>query len=288
MERIWRAEQDKREKDMEKKMEELLEKSTRSTRKATGLRYDDLCMHPALDLSEGFKTPKFEMFNRTRNPKAHLRSYCDQLVGVKKNEPLIMRLFSPSLTGFGSASRLYQTATTLRRSSKNQRKITENSPADGRDEAARVQPPMGEGELVSVLIRSQEPYFYDRMLSMAGRPFSKLVKIGEAIQDNLKSGKIVSIFNKASGHATAGIFPSGTDSGFPHTPRTSQIQSLNRQSESSQGRVQNLDPSTYGDPDSITDFVGPQKDGHRADRNDPRHDPCREVLEGECSEKGDN
>ncbi|XP_060202496.1 uncharacterized protein LOC132630931 [Lycium barbarum] len=65
---------------------------------------------------------------------------------------------------------------------------------------------MCDGELVSVFIWSQEPDFYDRMLSMAGRPFAELVKIGEAIENGLQYRKIVSIFNKASGKTTAGIF----------------------------------------------------------------------------------
>ncbi|XP_059315771.1 uncharacterized protein LOC132066482 [Lycium ferocissimum] len=233
MERTWRAEQDRREKDIERKMEELLEKSNRSARKATGLRYDDLCMHPDLDLPEGFKIPKFEMFNGTGNPKAHLRSYCDQLVGVKRNEPLIMRLFSRSLTGeaaewfatqdmrqwlrwedlaesFMERFRFnIETVPDRYYLEKVKQKSTENYrefASRWRAEAARVQPPMCEGELVFVFIRSQEPDFYDRMLSMAGRSFSELVKMGEAIENGLKSGKIVSIFNKASGQATAGIF----------------------------------------------------------------------------------
>ncbi|XP_059290921.1 uncharacterized protein LOC132044460, partial [Lycium ferocissimum] len=65
---------------------------------------------------------------------------------------------------------------------------------------------MCEGELVSVFIRSQEPDFYNRMLTMAGRPFVEFVKMGEAIEDGLKFGKIVSLFNKSSRQATAGIF----------------------------------------------------------------------------------
>ncbi|XP_059288760.1 uncharacterized protein LOC132042158 [Lycium ferocissimum] len=32
-----------------------------------------------MDLPEGFKVPKFKMFNGTENPKAYLRSYCNQL-----------------------------------------------------------------------------------------------------------------------------------------------------------------------------------------------------------------
>ncbi|XP_060202130.1 uncharacterized protein LOC132630577 [Lycium barbarum] len=218
---------------MEKKMEELLERSNMSARKATGLRYDELCMHPDMTLPKGFKIPKFEMFNGTENPKAHLRSYCDQLVGVKKNEPLIMRLFSCSLTG--EAAKWFATQDmcqwltwkdmaesfmeTFRFNvetvpdryylEKVKQKSTENYrvfASRWRAEESRVQPQMCKGELVSVFIMSQEPDFYDRMLSMAGRPFAELVKMGEAIEDGLKSGKIVNIFNKESGQTTTGIF----------------------------------------------------------------------------------
>ena len=64
-----------------------------------GLSYKDLCIHPNLDLPEGFKVPKFVTFNGTGNPLAHLKVYCDQLVGIGKNEALLMRLFGRSLNG---------------------------------------------------------------------------------------------------------------------------------------------------------------------------------------------
>ncbi|XP_060195026.1 uncharacterized protein LOC132624234 [Lycium barbarum] len=216
MEKAWRVEQDKHEKDMEKKMEELLEKSKKIARKATGLRYNDLCMHPDLNLPEGFKIPKFEIFNGIGNPKAHLRSYYDQLVGVKKNEPLIMQLFNRSL--IGEATEWFTTQdmrqwhtwedmaesfmerfcfnveTVLERYylEKFKKKSTENYrefAGRWRAEAARVQPPMCEKELVSMFIRSQEPDFYDRMLFMAGRSFAELVKMREAIEDVLNPRK---------------------------------------------------------------------------------------------------
>ncbi|KAK4724784.1 hypothetical protein R3W88_027563 [Solanum pinnatisectum] len=63
-----------------------------------GLSYEDLCIHLNLDLPEGFKVPKFDTFEGTGNPLAHLRAYCDQFVGVGKNEALLMRLFSRSLS----------------------------------------------------------------------------------------------------------------------------------------------------------------------------------------------
>ena len=56
-------------------------------------------MHPDAKLPEGYKLPKFEMFNGIGDPKAHLRMYCDKLVGVGRDERILMKLFMRSLTG---------------------------------------------------------------------------------------------------------------------------------------------------------------------------------------------
>ncbi|XP_070054834.1 uncharacterized protein [Nicotiana tomentosiformis] len=54
---------------------------------------------PDVKLLEGYKPPKFEMFDGTGAPKVHLRTYCDKLVGVGKNKQIHMKLFMQSLTG---------------------------------------------------------------------------------------------------------------------------------------------------------------------------------------------
>ena len=64
-----------------------------------GLSYEDLCIHPNLDLPEGFKIPKFDTSGGVGNPMDHLRAYCDQLVGVGRDEALLMWLFNRSLCG---------------------------------------------------------------------------------------------------------------------------------------------------------------------------------------------
>ena len=38
------------------------------------------------------------MFDGTSDPKVHLRTYCDKLVGVGKDERICMKLFMRSLT----------------------------------------------------------------------------------------------------------------------------------------------------------------------------------------------
>ena len=56
-------------------------------------------MHPDVELPEGYKLPKFEMFNGIGDPKAHLRMYCDKLVGVGRDERILMKLYMRSLIG---------------------------------------------------------------------------------------------------------------------------------------------------------------------------------------------
>lgn len=63
-----------------------------------GFNDENLCILPDLDLPEWFKIPKFDTFEGIGNPLAHFRAYYDQLVGIGKNEALLMRLFSRILS----------------------------------------------------------------------------------------------------------------------------------------------------------------------------------------------
>ncbi|XP_070033028.1 uncharacterized protein [Nicotiana tomentosiformis] len=64
-----------------------------------GLNYEYLCIQPDVELLEGYKPPKFEMFDGTDDLKVHLRTYCDKPVGVGRDERIRMKLFMRSLTG---------------------------------------------------------------------------------------------------------------------------------------------------------------------------------------------
>ncbi|XP_060172294.1 uncharacterized protein LOC132603313 [Lycium barbarum] len=215
-EKCWRAEQDRHYKEMECKVAEMLEQSARATCKATGLRYDDLCMHPDLDLLKGFKVPRFEMFNGTRNSKPHLRSYCDQLIRVKKNQALIMRQLSQRLTGEAlerfTTQDLRQWITWenmaesfmkrfqfnidtvldryyLKRVKQKPMENVREYVVQWRVEVALVQPPMSEDELTTAFIGVQNPEYYDRMLCIMGQKFSEIIKMGKALEDGFKTRK---------------------------------------------------------------------------------------------------
>ncbi|XP_049357540.1 uncharacterized protein LOC125822197 [Solanum verrucosum] len=62
-----------------------------------------------------------------------------------------------------------------------------------RKEAARVQPPMSKREITEMVIRTQEPQYYERKLCMMGQKFVKIVKLGEVLEDGFKTGKVTNL-----------------------------------------------------------------------------------------------
>ncbi|XP_049406297.1 uncharacterized protein LOC125869949 [Solanum stenotomum] len=182
--------------------------------------YDDLCIHPNIDMPVGYKPPKFDMFDEKGDPHAHLRAYYDKLVGVGRNEKLKMRLFIRSLSGealtwytrqhprkwcdwqemvedFMTRFRFNIEITADRFSLANiQKKPSKNFQEYARcwrTEAARVQPTLDESELSKYFIRAQEGIYFDKMMSMMGQKFVELVKMGDFIEEGVKSGKIQSM-----------------------------------------------------------------------------------------------
>lgn len=88
-------------KSMSEKLDKLASRvqHVESSNKVGGLNYEDLCINPDVELpDQGYKLPKFELFNGLGDPKAHLRMYCDKLVGVGRDEKIRMKLFMRSLT----------------------------------------------------------------------------------------------------------------------------------------------------------------------------------------------
>lgn len=148
------------------------------------------------------------------------RAYFDQLVGVEKNEDLLMRLFSRSqsrqaLDWFTSQEikqlpswntlakdfikrfaynieivpHRYSLERIKHKSTKSYRECTYYQ----RKNVTRVRPPMTEKEIIEVLLHIQQPKYYNSMLLIIGAKFIEIVKIGENIEDGLKIGKIARV-----------------------------------------------------------------------------------------------
>ncbi|XP_060195219.1 uncharacterized protein LOC132624458 [Lycium barbarum] len=68
------------------------------SRNFQGLKYEDLCVHPYVELPQGHKIPNFNTFNGEGDPVTHLKDYCSRLIGIGHDETIRMRLFSQSLS----------------------------------------------------------------------------------------------------------------------------------------------------------------------------------------------
>ncbi|KAJ8574037.1 hypothetical protein K7X08_010548 [Anisodus acutangulus] len=188
-------------------------KNIQTSKGHEGLEYEDLCMHPDIELPVGYKMPKFDLFDGKGNPYSHLRSYCDKLIGVGKNQAIIMKLFIRSLTeealdwytsqdprkwhDWGTITQdfvdrfRFNTDTVLDRFylMKLEKKSTETFreyAMKWRAEAAKVQPPITGSEMATLFVQSlKDATYYERMISVIGRSFSEVVRMGDFIEEGI-------------------------------------------------------------------------------------------------------
>ncbi|XP_070007404.1 uncharacterized protein [Nicotiana sylvestris] len=168
-----------------------------------GLNYEEMCIQPDVELPEGCKPPKFELFDGTGNLKVHLRMYYDKLVGVGKDERIRMKLFMRSLTGDALSWYITQkpkkwvnwvnmTSDFMDRFMFN----TENAPEDfyiqnlkkkltetfreyatrWRSGAAMVRQALEEEPMNKFFVRAQDPQYYERLMVIEYHKFFDIIK----------------------------------------------------------------------------------------------------------------
>ncbi|XP_069146122.1 uncharacterized protein [Solanum lycopersicum] len=207
-EREWRAREEAKvdiKEEIKRAMREL-----QCTPDVAGLGYTELCIHPDLNLPEGFKIPKFDTFGGVGNPMAHLRAYCDQLVGVGKDEALLMSwsaLAKDFIDRFAYNIEIVPDRYSLEKMKQKPTESYREFAYRWRKEAARVRPPMTEKEIIEVFVRVQEPEYYDRVILLIGAKFTEIVKVGETIEDGLKSGKIARVSASPGSSGLSGYDP---------------------------------------------------------------------------------
>ncbi|KAM3395602.1 hypothetical protein P3S68_004608 [Capsicum galapagoense] len=181
--------------------------------------YKDLRMFTGVHLPLGFKMSKFEKYDGHGDPVAHLRCYCNQLRGTDRKEELLMAYFSGSLSGLASEwfvdqdidkwknwddlanefVQQFQYNMELIPDEKSLTGIKKKNTESFREyairwhkQAARVKPPMKESKIVEAFIQAQDEIYYQHLLPTLGKPFIEFLKMGEMIEDGIKTGRIVS------------------------------------------------------------------------------------------------
>ncbi|XP_075110275.1 uncharacterized protein LOC142181262 [Nicotiana tabacum] len=201
-----------------KRLEQRL-KNTQAMASQKSVAFRDLCMFPDVHLLPGFKVPKFEKYNGHGDPIAHLKRYCNQLRGMGRNEELLIAYFGESLSGvasewfFDQYTSCWYVWDDMARAfvkqfqynidiapdrislSNLKKKPTESFreyAIKWREQAARAKPPMDDHELITIFIQAQEPDYFQYMTSAVGKSFPEAIKMGEMVENGLKTGRIIS------------------------------------------------------------------------------------------------
>nr|XP_009602815.1 uncharacterized protein LOC104097896 [Nicotiana tomentosiformis] len=172
-----------------------------------------------MHLPIGFKTPKFERYDGHGDPIAHLKRYYNQLRDAGGKKELLVAYFRENLTRIASEWYMDQDISHwniwddlgrdfVRKFQYNvdispdrnslmylKKKVLESFreyAIKWREQAARVKPPMDETEMVSVFLHAQETDYFQNMMFAMGKPFAEAIKIGEMVENGLKTGRILS------------------------------------------------------------------------------------------------
>ncbi|XP_070002385.1 uncharacterized protein LOC142165986 [Nicotiana tabacum] len=181
--------------------------------------YTDLCIFPYGHLPIGFKIPMFEKYDRHGDPISHLKKYCNQFRWAGRKEELLMAYFGETLVGIASEWYMDQDMSRWhiwddlardfvrqfqynidiapdKNSLSNLKKKSSESFREyaikWHEQAASVMPPMDEADMVSVFIQAQEVDYFQYMMSAMGKLFAEAIKIGEMVENGLKTGHILS------------------------------------------------------------------------------------------------
>ncbi|XP_071939912.1 uncharacterized protein [Coffea arabica] len=184
------------------------------------LDYDDLCLFPNVQLPVGFKTPKFNKYDGTGNPKTHLRLFANKLGKPVDDENLPLRLFPESLEGdaldwysnlkpdevktwldlsnafirqYEYNCELAPTRTTLEGTKRRPSEDHKTYAKRWRKIAAKVEPPMTEDEIIRTFIKAHDPPYFEEIFRRTGCTFAAIVNKLEEYDDFVRAGKIVNV-----------------------------------------------------------------------------------------------
>ncbi|XP_070025430.1 uncharacterized protein [Nicotiana sylvestris] len=125
--------------------------------------------------------PKFDLYDGHGDPVAHLRCFCSKIRGARGKDELLMAYFSQSLSGSALEWYTWQDhgrSTSLTKLEKRHNESFREYGFRWREQAARVDPPMKESEMVDYFLQALEPTYYGHKVSAIGKSFNEVVKMG--------------------------------------------------------------------------------------------------------------
>ncbi|XP_015075364.1 uncharacterized protein LOC107019358 [Solanum pennellii] len=164
--------------------------------KSVSINY--LCMVPHVHLSIDFKTPVFEKYDGHGNP------FIDQDTSNWHTWDDLARYFGQQ---FQYNIDIVPDRTLLANMRKKTIENFREYAIRWREQVTTVKPPMKESEMIVVFLQAQEPNYFHYLLSIVGKTFAKVIKIGELVENSIKLGRIVS---QAALKATTQVIKNGS------------------------------------------------------------------------------
>ncbi|RDX76373.1 hypothetical protein CR513_43640, partial [Mucuna pruriens] len=174
-----------------------------------GLDVVDLCLVPNIVLPADFKTPKFEKYKGIFYPRVHLAMYCTKIASYIHQDKILVHCFQDSLTGATLSWYINLEKGDLAEAFVRQYKYNKDMAPDRsrfqnlskaesegfkdyaqrwRKLVAKVQPPLTEKKMVTMLIDTLPSPFYDKAVGSVASSFADLITVGERIDSSLKRG----------------------------------------------------------------------------------------------------
>ncbi|KAM3289557.1 hypothetical protein P3S67_017845 [Capsicum chacoense] len=153
--------------------------------------YKDLCMFLDVHLPLVFKMPKFDKYEGHGVFVDHLKKFCNQLRGERGKEELLMVYFGESLEGIASEWFIDQDISCWH--------VWDDMALDfiqqfqyNTEQASSVRPSIKKSEMIDIFLKAQEPDYFHHLLYTIGSTFAEVIKVGEMVENGIKSGKIIS------------------------------------------------------------------------------------------------
>ncbi|XP_050875848.1 uncharacterized protein LOC127079504 [Lathyrus oleraceus] len=183
-----------------------------------GIDARDLCLVPNVVLPQKFKVPNLPKYKGLSCPRSHLTIYCRKMASHIDNDNLLIHCFQDSLVGasldwYMSLERskirswrdlseaflkqykynLDMAPTRLQLQSQSQRsnETFKEYAQCWHEMASRVRPTLSNNELVDIFMGTLQGLYFEKMIGSSSTNFTDMVTIGERVESELKSGKII-------------------------------------------------------------------------------------------------
>jgi len=182
------------------------------------MRAAEVCLVPNIVVPKDFRIPDFIKYTGLECPNTHLRSYCNKMAEVIRNDKLLIYFFQDSLAG--SALSWYMRLDSVRIRSwrdlveaflkqykfnleiapdrtslmlieKRSQESVRAYAQRWRDEAMHAQPPLIETEMVTLFANTFKAPYYEHLMGSSAQHFYDVVRIAERIEQGIKAGRII-------------------------------------------------------------------------------------------------